>query len=101
MQVSGPYILGRITVDSYFLLNASTGEKTDLETYDEFREAAVNSKIKPALVPIDSLYSKYRFTWFDAFAAFLLSVPPLIAFAVQIRWGRKQIRPRIIADEHG
>ncbi|MCU1237469.1 MAG: hypothetical protein JWP63_5436, partial [Candidatus Solibacter sp.] len=23
-------------MDSYFLLNASTGEKTDLETYDEF-----------------------------------------------------------------
>ncbi len=78
MQLAGPYVLGgsdskRLEhfgqdgspVDSYFLLDTRTGKRTDFKTYEELRQAAQNLKVQPSLVPIDSLYSKYRFTWFE------------------------------------
>ena len=73
-------------VDSYFLLDTKTGKRTDFKTYDELRGAAGQLRIPLSLVPIGSLYSKYRFTWFDLFAGLLLVVPPLMGAALLMRW---------------
>jgi hypothetical protein len=98
MELAGPYVLGgadskrlehfaqdSYAADSYFVLDTRTDERTDFKTYVELREAAQRLGIQPNLVAIDSLYSKYRFTWFDAFAGLLLILPPLIAAALMMR----------------
>lgn len=102
MQLSGPYVLGASDarsfehfgdgsspVDSYFLLDTRTGNRADFQTYNELREAAQRLSIQPGLVPISSLYSKYRFTWFDAFAAMLLLGPPLVGAVLLLRWTQR------------
>jgi hypothetical protein len=107
MQVAGPYILGGVdshriehfaqdigAADSWFVLNTKTGERTHFKTLEELKESARRSNITVNLVPIEDLYSKYRFTWFDAFAGALLVVPPLIAFAILARWTLRLRRTR-------
>lgn len=99
IQLAGSYVLGgsdskRLEhfgqdgspVDSYFLLDTRTGNRTDFKTYDDLREAAHHLSVQPSLVPIGSFYSKYRFTWFDAFAGSLLIAPPLIGAGLLTRW---------------
>jgi hypothetical protein len=107
MQLAGPYILGGVdshrlehwehdvvTADSWFLLNTKTRERTDFKSIEELKESARRSNITLSLVPIGDLYSKYRFTWFDAFAGALLVVPPLLAFALLTRWTLRLRRTR-------
>jgi hypothetical protein len=100
MQLAGPYILASVDShkrehfeeehisepDSWFLLNTKTGERTDFKTLAGLKESARRSNIALSLVPVGNLYSKYRFTWFDAFAGALLVVPPLIALVLLTRW---------------
>jgi hypothetical protein len=108
IQLAGPYVLGGSDtkrfehfgqegspVDSYFLLDTRTGKRTDFKTYGELGHAAQQLKVQPRLVPIDSLYSKYRFTWFDAFAGILLGGPPLIGAALLTRWTIRLRRTRV------
>jgi hypothetical protein len=107
MQLAGPYILGGVdskrfdhfgqdinAADSWFLLNTKTGQRTDFNALEGLKESARRSNITLSLVPIGDLYSKYRFTWFDAFAGALLVVPPLTAFAVLTGWAVRLRRTR-------
>jgi len=41
--------------------------------------------IKPDLEPINTVYSRYRFGWFDVFAGVLFLLPPLIGALLLIR----------------
>jgi hypothetical protein len=99
MQLAGPYILGSVdshrrahfeeeisAPDSWFLLNTTTGERKAFKTLEALSNSARQSDITLSLVPIGDLYSKYRFTWFDAFAGVLLVLPSLTAFALLTRW---------------
>jgi hypothetical protein len=72
--------------DSWFLLNTTTGERTDFKTLEGLSDSARQRDITLSLVPIGDLYTKYRFTWFDVFAGVLLVLPPLTAFALLTRW---------------
>jgi hypothetical protein len=107
MQLSGPYILGGvdrhriehwehdiIAADSWFLLNTKTGERRDFNTLEGLKESARRTNITLSLVSIGDLYSKYRFTWFDALAGALLVLPPLTAFALLTRWTLRLRRTR-------
>jgi hypothetical protein len=107
MQLAGPYIFGGvdshrlehweqnlITADSWFLLNTKTGERTDFKSLEGLEESARRTNTKLSLVPIGDLYSKYRFTWFDALAGALLVLPPLAAFAFLTRWTLRLRRTR-------
>ncbi len=99
MRLAGPYVLGGVdshraehfgqdisAADSWFLLNTQTGERMDFKTLEGLKESARRSNIVLSLIPIGGLYSKYRFTWFDAFAGGLLFLPPLTAFVFLTRW---------------
>lgn len=107
MQLAGPYILGGADtkyfdhfgqasndVDSYFLLDTRNGARTDFGTYAKLYNAARQLKIQLSLVPVGSLYLKYRFTWFDALAAILLVGPPLVGIAFLARWALKLRKTR-------
>jgi len=67
---------------SYFLLNSISNERTQFASLDELRAATVHLGITLALEPINRVYSKYRFTWFDALAAVLFVGPPLLGFGL-------------------
>ena len=97
LQVAGRYILGGADsrsaqeqgndinrVNSYFILDTITGKKTLFSTIDELRGASQPLGIQPNLQPINAVYSKYRFTWFDILVGVLLVVPPIIYFAVLV-----------------
>ncbi len=99
LQVSGRYILGDIDsrslehlgqdtdyVDSYFLLDAQTARRTEFKNIEALRSQAQGLGIKVNLEPINSVYSKFRFSWFDVFAGLVFCIPPLIGFILVIRW---------------
>ena len=97
LQVEGPYLLGardthyleRIgqesdAIDSYFLLDTRAGKTISKSSYDELTADASRLGITLHLEPIYSVYSHFRFTWFDVFASCLLILPPLIAITILV-----------------
>jgi hypothetical protein len=98
MQVAGRYILGgadsrssdhfgdKAEVDSYFLLDTGTGERQSFSTYEALRTAAGLRGVQLALQPIEAVYDKYRFTYFDKFVGCLLCVPPVLLAWLLVRW---------------
>ena len=92
LQLAGPYMLGSANehifddqftrtkhLDTYFILDTKKGRHTTFASMDALRVAAEGLGIQPRLEPIFDVYLRYRFTWFDAFSAALLLIPPFIA----------------------
>jgi len=107
VQVAGRYILGGADtsafahlgqdsnhVDSYFLLDTQTGKRTQFQSYATLRGAAQRLGIEAKLEPINSVYSRYRFSWFDVFVGFLFCVPPLVGGFLLVRWVLRLRRTR-------
>jgi hypothetical protein len=69
----------------YFLFDTQTGTRIDFVTENELRIAAAKSGITLKLEPISKVYQRYRFTWFDAMAAVLLLLPPIVGLGFLIR----------------
>jgi hypothetical protein len=97
VQIAGPYIIGAVDegtppdmgstkIDSYFILDARTGKRTTLPNYDSLGSAARQRGIRLHLEPIDAVYSRYRFSWFDIFAGVLFCGPILTAFLLLVLW---------------
>jgi hypothetical protein len=108
LQVTGFYILGGVDgqgfehlgkdsnqVDSYFVLDTRTGKRTSFGNYDEFRAAALQRGIQTNLEPIETVYSRYRFSWFDVFAAVIFFVPPLGGLCLLALWIVRLRRTRV------
>jgi hypothetical protein len=99
LQLAGPYILGGVDsqafnhmnegsskVDSYFVIDTRTGKRTTPPNSEALRGVASRLGINLNLEPIDAVYSRYRYSWFDAVAGIMLCVPPAICFVLLIRW---------------
>lgn len=111
LQAAGRYILGGAPcqtdedpgpeghgkVLSYFVLDTATGTHTDFPTFDALRAAAAPLKLQIHLEPIDVVYGRYRFTWFDALAAALMFGVPLLCASMLFR---HVLRIRKSADMH-
>lgn len=108
VQVSGGYILGGSDskwfgrlghddnqVDLFFLMDTQAAKRTNFSSYDELSAAAQRLGIQLNLEPIDVVYSKYRFTWFDVFSGFLLCLPPMIALYLLANWIVRLRRTRL------
>jgi hypothetical protein len=108
VQVAGRYILGATDsqsfehlgqdsnqVDAYFLLDTQLGKQAPFKNYDALRQKALELGIEPNLQPINSVYSKFRFSWFDVMAGLLFCVPPLIGFLLLIGWIARLRRTRV------
>ncbi len=104
LQVAGPYLLGgsdtqsfahsgtdSSTVDSYFMLNTGNGAMTVEPNLDALTQAASRAGIALRLEPIDSVYERYRFMWFDILAGCLLVLPPLAVF-LMLGWRILRLR---------
>jgi hypothetical protein len=99
LQLADPYIIaasdskafdhfGQQTavVDTYSLIDTRNGHRTQFTDVAALRQAAERLHITVSISPIGDLYSKYRFTWFDGFAAILLIVPPALGVVWLFRW---------------
>jgi hypothetical protein len=99
IQIAGRYILGATDskafenlgkdtnqVDAYFLLDTQTGKRIQFQNFEALRRKALEHGIEPDLQPINAIYSKFRFSWFDVLAGLLLCLPPVIGAALLIRW---------------
>ena len=99
LQINGPYIFGGVDqkaferldgasnqVDSYFVLNAQTGKRTTLQNYDALRNTALQLGTQLNLEPIQTVYSRYRFSWFDVFVGMIFCGPMIISFLMLVRW---------------
>lgn len=100
LQLHGSYIFGGVdtkirsrtndknahSIDSYFLLDTQAHTRTDFQTYDSLLARASQLGISLKLEPIATVYSRYRFTWFDYLMDTLFIVPPIAAFLVFIWW---------------
>jgi hypothetical protein len=111
MQVAGRYMLGgadsksfehtelnKHQVDSYFLLDAQTSQRSLYSAYDDLLVAAHKIGIEPKFEPIATVYSIYRFTWFEVFAGFLLCVPPLVWMCLVVWWVSRLRKGRMIVS---
>jgi hypothetical protein len=91
VQVSGRYILGGADshsfassvsdhghVDSYFLLDTQAGKRENFSNVEALGAAALQRGVHLNLEPLDAVYSRYRYTWFDIFVGALLCVPLLV-----------------------
>ena len=106
LQVVGPYLLGGSDttwhlpaneVDSYFLIDARTGKRTDFGTHDALREVASRLKIQLRLDRVSNVYSKYRFTWFDSLVNYVTAVPLLLYAGLLIRQILRLRKTRFLA----
>jgi hypothetical protein len=100
LQLAGRYVLGgancRAAVPhgpedhdailSYFLVDTGTGTHTDFPSYEALNRAATETNIQIQLDPIDVVYRRYRFTWFDAAAAAGMLGVPLFCAWLLFRW---------------
>jgi hypothetical protein len=108
IQIAGRYILGATDskafedlgketnrVDAYFLLDTQMGKRIQFQNFEALRRKALELGIELNLQPINAVYSKFRFSWFDVLAGLLLCLPPGIGFALLIRWivRLRQTRP--------
>jgi hypothetical protein len=109
LQVSGPYLLGALdthefehsssntdTVDSYFVIDTHTRKRTAELDFPALKSDALRLGVSLHLEPIYTVYSRYRFTWFDVVADCLLVLPPLAALIALGVWitrlrGNRQI----------
>jgi hypothetical protein len=81
--------------DSYFLLDTATGKRLNFTDYESLRRNAAEHKIALKLQPIQSVYSHYRFTWFDVLVGVVFISPPLAAFSVLVVWVMRIRRTRV------
>ena len=96
LQISGQYILGGASsetfpseysrADRYFLIDGKARTRRDFGNIDELKQAAAQVGVQVNLEPVDQIYSKYRFTWFDVFVAFLFCAPLLVYAGVLLWW---------------
>lgn len=97
LQIAGSYIFGAAhshtsdfgkstDVDSFFLLDTATGKRMQFANQQDLSSAAQQVGVKLNLENIQTVYSRYRFTWFDLLVGIIL-VLPLAAYAfLLIRW---------------
>jgi hypothetical protein len=80
-------------------LDTQLGKRTQFQNYDLLRHRAVELGIEPDLQPINTVYSKFRFRWFDVLAGLLFCLPPLIGALLLIGWvGRLRRTRSVIAS---
>jgi hypothetical protein len=107
LQIAGKYILGgadskafgspsstKDRIDEYFLLDTQAGTRSDFSEYGSLSAAAAPLGIHANLEPIATVYSRYRFTWFEVFAGVLFVVPPILAATLLTLWIRRLRRDR-------
>ncbi|MGB0081712.1 MAG: hypothetical protein WBP90_09320, partial [Terracidiphilus sp.] len=73
-------------VDTYFELNASQGTRTEFKSLNELRQRAASQGVSLNLRDFYSVYSDYRFTWFDYLAGLILFLVPASALIALTRW---------------
>jgi hypothetical protein len=108
VQVAGQYILGGTdsksfehlgeesqNVDSFFILDTKAGRQTKFQTYDALRSKAQELRVNLNLEPINTVYARFRSTWFDMLAAILFFIPPLLGFVVLAWWVWRVRRTRV------
>jgi hypothetical protein len=97
LQVAGRYILGAADsqasdhdnsnqVDEFFLLDTQAGKHMTFVRYQALEFQAKQLGIQPNLEPINSVYTRYRFSWFDVVAGVLIFLPPLAAMFFLGKW---------------
>jgi len=97
LQVAGPWLLGGADTESfsrldeegainrYFLLDTRTGKPGYFKNQADLQSAAQHIGVRLQLEPIDTVYNRYRFTWFDLLALLLLLIPPAAATLLLLR----------------
>jgi hypothetical protein len=89
LQLAGPRMLGDFEVGfppthkagaprRYFVLDTRSGVRGELANANALRDTSSALGITLAVEPIDTVFTRYRWTWFDLLAAILLVVPPMI-----------------------
>jgi hypothetical protein len=97
LQVAGKYIFGAADrhasdfgkpsdVDSFFLLDTSAGKRSRFANQEDLSRAASQVGVHLNLEDIQTVYSRYRFTWFDVLVGVALLLPLATYFFFLARW---------------
>ena len=63
-------------VDRYHILDTLHGKLVNFKDRASFQQGVRGFGFEPKLESIDSIYSRFRFSWFDVFAGLLFLIPP-------------------------
>lgn len=98
LQIAGPLIFGAADSsafehlvdaakpsDSYFVLDTRLGKRRELADLQRLREEAGAAGVTLNLEPIATVYSRYRFSWFEVVIGALLLVPMLAGLVLLVR----------------
>src|SRR5262249_48828212 len=83
--------------DAYFLLDTQLDKQTQFPNYDALRDRVLELGIEPNLQPINTVYSNFRFSWFDVLAGLLFCIPPFIGVLALIGWIVRLRRTRLLS----
>jgi hypothetical protein len=99
LQVTGHYLFGSSdsqwfphlgqetsAVDQYFVLDTRDGKKSVFMSLDQLRAESARLGVSLRLEPIYTVYSRYRFTWFDVLVGCMLILPPIAALIALGLW---------------
>ncbi len=99
LQIAGPLAFGardsgyfeRIgqnstAVDTFFELNTKQNKVDDFKTLSDLQHRATAQGVALRLRPFASVFSDYRYSWFDYVAILILLLGPLASLTVLIRW---------------
>lgn len=109
LQIAGRYIFGAADshasdfgkstdVDSFFVLDTGTGKRSNFNNRQELNLAAVQLGVRLNLEDIQTVYSRYRFTWFDVAMGLALVAPLGAYFFLAARWIKKIGRSQTTAQ---
>jgi hypothetical protein len=73
-------------VDTYFELNTTKKTHAEFQSLDELRRRATSEGVVLHLRPFASVFSDYRYTWFDYFAGVMLLSLPAVGFLLLAWW---------------
>lgn len=99
LQVTPHHILGAVDskafdhlgsesdqVDRYFILDTLHGKRVNFKDRGSFEQRVRGFGFEPKLESINSIYSRFRFSWFDVFAGLLLLIPPIGGAILLLVW---------------
>lgn len=84
-------------VDRYFILDTLHGKRVDFKDRGSFEQGVRGFGFEPKLEPINSIYSRFRFSWFDVFAGLLFLIPPIGGAILLLVWTVRLRRTRDFA----
>lgn len=92
LEIVGARLIGE-TDETYFILDSDTAKRRDFSSEAEFLATLTGLHMVPHLEPVEVIFNRQSFGWFDLVTVVVYIVPPMFALAFFIRNARRWREP--------